>query len=40
MARLAAGALGGSVKDWEGYYDSEKNPRLNSEQVYVVEEDG
>jgi predicted acetyltransferase len=40
MARLAAGALGGSVKDWEGYYDPEKNPRLNSEQVYVVEEDG
>jgi predicted acetyltransferase len=40
MARLAAGALGGSVKDWEGYYDPEKNPRLNFEQVYVVEEDG
>ena len=40
MARLAAGALGGSVKDWEGYYDPEKNPRLNAEQVYVLEEDG
>ena len=40
MARLAAGTLGGSVKDWEGYYDPEKNPRLNFEQVYVVEEDG
>ena len=41
VARVAATALGGSVEYWEEeYYDPEKNPRLNPEQVYVVEEDG
>ena len=40
LARLAAGALGGSADDWEEYYAPEKNPRLDLEQVYVVEEDG
>jgi predicted acetyltransferase len=40
VARLAAGALGGSVEGWEKHYDPEKNPRLDPEQVYVVEEDG
>jgi predicted acetyltransferase len=34
-------ALGGSVEYWEEeYYALEKNPRLDPEQVYVVEEDG
>jgi predicted acetyltransferase len=32
--------LGGSVEYWEGYYEPEKNPRLDPDQVYVVEEDG
>ena len=40
VARLAAGALNGSVEGWENHYDPEKNPRLDPEQVYVVEEDG
>ena len=40
VARVAAAALGGSVEYWEEYYDPEKNPRLDPEQVYVVEEDG
>lgn len=40
VARLAAGALDGSVEEWEEYYDPEKNPRLDPEQLYVVEEDG
>jgi len=34
-------ALGGSVEYWEEeYYAPEKNPRLDPEQVYVVEDDG
>ena len=40
LARLAAGALGGSVEGWEDYYTPEKNPRLDPEWVYVVEEEG
>jgi len=40
VARLAAGSLGGSVEGWEEHYYPEKNPRLDPEQVYVVEEDG
>ncbi len=41
VARVAATALGGSVEYWEEeYYDPENNPRLDPEQVYVVEEDG
>ena len=41
MARVATMALGGSVEYWEEeYYALEKNPRLDPEQVYVVEEDG
>ncbi|MCA1716244.1 MAG: GNAT family N-acetyltransferase [Actinobacteria bacterium] len=40
VARLASGSLGGSVEGWEEHYDPEKNPRLDPEQVYVVEEDG
>ena len=40
VARLAASSLGGSMEGWEEHYDPEKNPRLDPEQVYVVEEDG
>ena len=41
VARVAAMALGGSVEYWEEeYYVPETNPRLDPEQVYVVEEDG
>jgi len=41
VAWVAAMALGGSVEYWEEqYYAPEKNPRLDPEQVYVVEEDG
>jgi predicted acetyltransferase len=41
VARVATMALGGSVEYWEEeYYALEKNPRLDPEQVYVVEEHG
>ncbi len=40
VASLAAGALGGSVEGWQEHYTLEKNPRLDSKQVYVIEEDG
>jgi predicted acetyltransferase len=41
VARVAAMALGGSVEYWEEeYYAPEKNPPLDPEQVYVVEDDG
>jgi predicted acetyltransferase len=41
VARVAAMALGGSVEHWEEeYYAPEKNPRLDPEQVYVIEVDG
>ena len=40
VARLAAVALGGSVEEWEEHYDPGKNPRLDPDLVYVVEEDG
>ena len=36
-ACLAAGALDGSVEGWENHYDPEKNPRLDPEQVHVLE---
>lgn len=36
-ARLAAGALDGSVEGWENHYDPEKIPRLDPEQVHVLE---
>jgi predicted acetyltransferase len=40
VAKVAAMALGGSAEYWEEeYYAPEKNPRLEPEQVYVVEED-
>ena len=37
VARLAAGALGGSVEGWENHYDPDKNPRLDPEPVHVLE---
>ena len=41
VARVTATALGGSVEYWEEeYYEPEKNPLLDPDQVYVVEEDG
>ncbi len=40
VASLAAGALGGSVEGWQEHYTLKKNPRLDSKQVYVIEEDG
>ncbi len=40
VAALAVGSLGGSIEWWEEYYAPEKNPRLDPDQVYVVEEDG
>jgi len=33
-------AFGGSVSEWEGYYEPEKNARLDPGAVYVIEEDG
>ena len=40
LARLGVAAFGGSVSDWEKNFDPSQNPRLDLEQVYVIEEDG
>ena len=40
LTRLGVAAFGGSTSDWEGHFLPEKNPRLDPEQVYVIEEDG
>ena len=40
LARLGVAAFGGSVSDWEEYFDPVRNPRLDPEQVHVIEEDG
>ncbi len=40
LARLGVLAFGESVSDWEEYFDPEKNPLLDPDQVYVTEEDG
>lgn len=40
LARLGVAAFGGSVSDWEGYFLPDKNPRIDPERVYVVEDDG
>lgn len=40
LARLGSTAFGESVGKWEEYFDPEQNPRLNLEQVHVIEEDG
>ncbi|MGH3145257.1 MAG: GNAT family N-acetyltransferase [Rubrobacter sp.] len=40
LTRLGVAAFGGSVSDWEGHFLPDKNPRLDPERVYVIEEDG
>jgi predicted acetyltransferase len=40
LTRLGVSAFGGSVSDWEGHFLPDKNPRLDPERVYVVEDDG
>jgi predicted acetyltransferase len=40
LARLAVAAFGSTVSDWEEVFDSERNARLDVEQVHVIEEDG
>jgi predicted acetyltransferase len=40
LMRLGVAAFGGSVSDWEGHFLPDKNPRLDPERVYVIEEDG
>ena len=40
LVRLATLAFGMGASYWENYYDPEKNPRLDPDLVYVVEEDG
>lgn len=40
LTRLGVLAFGGSVSDWEGHFLPEKNPRLDPEQVHVIEDDG
>jgi predicted acetyltransferase len=40
LARVTRLAFGEDAAFWERYYDPQKNPRLDPEQVHVVEEDG
>jgi len=40
LTRLGVAAFGGSVSDWGGHFLPEKNPRLDPERVYVIEEHG
>ncbi|MBA2783887.1 MAG: GNAT family N-acetyltransferase [Rubrobacteraceae bacterium] len=40
LARLGVAAFGASVSDWEKNFDPSQNPRLDLEQVHVIEEDG
>ena len=40
LARLMVTAFGGEVAYAREYFDSEQNPRLDPEQVHVIEEDG
>jgi predicted acetyltransferase len=40
LMRLGVAAFGGSVSDWEGHFLPDKNPRLDPERVYVIEDDG
>jgi predicted acetyltransferase len=40
LSRLGVMAFGGSVSDWEEYFDPGRNARLDPEQVHVIEEDG
>jgi predicted acetyltransferase len=40
LSRLGVAAFGGSVSDWEEYFDPGRNARLDPDQVHVIEEDG
>lgn len=40
LTRLGVAAFGGSVSDWEGHFLPAKNPRIDPERVYVIEDDG
>ncbi len=40
LTRLGVAAFGGSISDWEGHFLPDKNPRLDPERVYVIEDDG
>src|ERR687893_917011 len=40
LTRLGVAAFGGSISDWEKYFDPAQNARLDLEQVHVIEEDG
>ena len=40
LGRVGVAAFGGSVSDWEKNFDPAQNPRLDLEQVHVIEEDG
>ena len=40
LVRLGVLAFGESVSDWEAYFDPEKNPLLDLDQVHAIEEDG
>ena len=40
LARLMVTAFGGDAPFAQGYFDPEQNPRLDPDQVHVIEEDG
>ncbi|MDQ3862866.1 MAG: GNAT family N-acetyltransferase, partial [Actinomycetota bacterium] len=40
LARLGVAAFGSRFSDWEKYFDPAHNPRLDLDQVHVIEEDG
>jgi predicted acetyltransferase len=40
LGRVGKAAFGASISDWEKNFDPAQNPRLDLEQVHVIEEDG
>src|ERR687893_745706 len=40
LTRVGVAAFGGRISDWEQNFDPAQNPRLDLEQVHVIEEDG
>nr|MBA3953123.1 GNAT family N-acetyltransferase [Rubrobacter sp.] len=40
LARLMVAAFGDEVASAREYFDAEQNPRLDPEQIHVIEEDG
>jgi predicted acetyltransferase len=40
LGRVGMAAFGASISDWEKNFDPAQNPRLDLEQVHVIEEDG